>query len=479
MASIHCDVAVIGAGTAGMSAHRVAQRAGKKALLIEAGDYGTTCAREACMPSKLLIEAANRAHDVARAGAFGIEVPAGTRINAQAVLERVRSERDRFVGSVLDQIAGIPKELHLRARARFVGPNTLELDDGRTVEARAIVVAAGSSAWLPDSVKAVADRLMRSEDVFNLEQFPASLAIFGPGVVGLELGQALQRLGTRVSFFSPLAELGNVSDALIRDVVLDVLGESMAFRLDCARLEALPAADGGVCVRWCGPDGQAKEQHFERLLVTTGRRPAIAALGFEHTGLALADNGVPLFDHHTMQCGTSSIFLAGDVSGEHMVLHEAADEGRIAGDNAVRYPEVRGHLRRTPLSIVFTDPQMAVVGRRFVDLNPDQIEWGESSYDNQGRARIMGKNAGKVRVYASRETGCLLGAELFAPGAEHTAHLLAWAVQAKLSAFEALQKSFYHPVLEEGIRSALRNLSDRLHLTPDIANFGLRYGPGA
>jgi dihydrolipoamide dehydrogenase len=187
---------------------------------------------------------------------------------------------------------------------------------------------------------------------------------------------------------------------------------------------------------------------------------------------------VPLFDPRTMQCGKSPIFLAGDVSSDRALLHEAADEGAIAGNNAACFPNVHGQKRRTRLAVVFTDPQIGIVGSSFRELDPERTAMGQVSYDDQGRARVIGKNAGLVRIYAEREGGTLIGAEMLGPRVEHTAHLLAWAVQSRLSVERALELPFYHPVVEEGIRTALRDLCAQLKIRSPERPADLECGPG-
>src|SRR3954470_11461133 len=120
MKRISADVAVIGAGTAGLAAYRASVAAGKRTVIIEGGVYGTTCARVGCMPSKLLIAAAEAAHGIARAPRFGVHVDGPVRVDGVEVMSRVRRERDRFVGFVLRGIDAIPEADHIRGLARFV-----------------------------------------------------------------------------------------------------------------------------------------------------------------------------------------------------------------------------------------------------------------------------------------------------------------------------------------------------------------------
>ncbi|MEE8558566.1 MAG: dihydrolipoyl dehydrogenase [Myxococcota bacterium] len=475
MDTVKVDVAVIGAGTAGLRARREAERNGARVVLIESGPYGTMCARVGCMPSKLLIAAADIAHEIGHAGPFGFKIEGAPRVIGRAVLERVRRERDRFVGFVVESTEGLAPELRLRGRARFIGPTTLEVD-GTRVEAAAVVIASGSTPRIPASLEAVRDRVLVNDDVFEMDDLPGSMAVVGTGIIGLELGQALHRLGVRTAFFSHSENLGPLTDPEVRGVAREVLGGELDLRLG-TEIEGNP--DGsGVRISWKTSEGTSGEEHFDCVLAAAGRTPVLEDLGVDSAGVELDRRGRPLFDPRTMQCGDLPIFVAGDVTGDRPLLHEAADEGGIAGANAARFPDVRAQTRRTPLAVVFTDPQIALAGSRHADLDPERIETGTVSYADQGRARIMAKNAGVVRIYGTRDCGTLVGAEMFGPRVEHTVHLLAWAIQSRLTVDRALEMPFYHPVIEEGIRTALRDLASRLRMSSPMRPAELECGPG-
>lgn len=473
MNTLRVDVAVIGAGTAGLAARREAAKMGAKVVLIEGGPGGTTCARVGCMPSKLLIAAADAAHHVAAAGTFGIRVPDGVRIDGRAVMERVRRERDRFVGFVLESIELIPAAGRLRGHARFAGPTTLLVDDHTRVEAKTIVIATGSSPTVPPALQALREHLLLSEDVFDLPELPGSLAVIGAGIVGLELGQALHRLGVRTTFFSRSARLGPITDPAVRAVVAEQLGNELDLQLG-TEPEITHGADG-FRLRWNDATGAARDVRYDAVLCATGRHPNLDGLDLARAGI----RGVPIVDPLTGQCVGLPIFIAGDVSAYRATLHEASDEGERAGINAATYPAVSAQVRRTRLEIVFTMPNMAIVGTPYSQLEHGAVAIGCVSYTDQGRARVIGENVGLVRIYARRDGGTLIGAEMFGPRVEHTAHLLAWAVQSRLTAADALTMPFYHPVVEEGIRTALRDLCARLKLRPPEQPADLECGPGA
>ncbi|MGH8659218.1 MAG: dihydrolipoyl dehydrogenase [Gammaproteobacteria bacterium] len=469
------DVAIIGAGTAGLSARREAAKAGIRVVLIESGPYGTTCARIGCMPSKLFIAAAEMAHALMAAGEFGINITNGARVDGRAVMRRVQRERDRFVRGVLDSVKEIPDNQLVRGYARFVGRNTLEIDDGTRIEARAIVIATGSYPSIPSSLQPVREQVLVSDDLFEWQDLPASIALIGAGSVGLELGQALHRLGVRTCLFSQGDSIGPLHDPLVNEVAKTIIAHELPLLLNA---ETEFEEDGNrVRVRWRSNGGEGEES-FQRILSATGRPPNLERLDLERTGLEFDECGSPRFDPQTMQCGDTPIFIAGDVNGYRPLLHEAADEGRIAGINAASWPTVQAKTRRTPLAIVFTDPQLAVVGTGFPGLD-ESVAIGSVDYRDQGRARVIGKNAGLVRIYARRESGTLVGAEMVGPRVEHLAHLLAWAIQRGLTAADILDLPFYHPTVEEGIRTALRALCSELKTMPPERPADLECGPGS
>jgi dihydrolipoamide dehydrogenase len=198
------------------------------------------------------------------------------------------------------------------------------------------------------------------------------------------------------------------------------------------------------------------------VLAAVGRSPQLRDLQLSASGLSLDERGVPHFSRDTTQCGDAPIFIAGDADGFRPILHEASDEGRIAGANAASFPNVSAHVRRVALNIAFTCPQLALVGKSYKEASQSNIVIGEVSYGDQGRARVLGENSGHVRLYAERDSKVLVGAEMFGPRVEHTAHLLAWAMQQALTIDEILRMPVYHPTIEEGIRTALRDLAQRL-----------------
>ena len=478
MDQLRVEVAIIGAGSAGMRAYREASAVTDSVLLIEGGPYGTTCARVGCMPSKLLIAAAEAAHHGRHTGMFGVR-HAPPEIDGRAVMARVRAERDRFVGFVVDAVEAWPERHRAKATARFVSDHELALSDGRRVIADRIVIATGSRPNLPPPFREFGDRLIVNDDVFEWDDLPGSVAVFGAGVIGLELGQALARLGVRVSLFGRDHLVGPLTDP-------EVLAE--ALRIFTAELDFHPHAEvtrrarteDGVEIDHL-VEGEIRTLRFDHALVATGRRPNVDELGLEHTSVPRDERGVPVYDLHTGRCGDTHVFIAGDANNRLPLLHEAADEGMAAGHNVARWLEIRRFAKSAPITVMFSDPQTMMIGASHRELTGRGADFavGAVDWSDQGRARVMGVNRGLLRVYGERNTGLFLGAEMVGPRAEHIAHLLAWSVQSRLTISEMLARPFYHPVIEEGVRTALRDLNRALEMGPSFPPRCLDCGPGA
>ncbi len=445
-----CDVAVIGAGTAGLVAEKRARDQGASTRLVDVAFAGTTCASVGCMPSKLLIAAADAAQAVRDAAEFGIH--ATPQVDGEAVMQRLRKYRDAFVKGMTDSIARLPAGICLRGRARFIAPGQLELDDGTRINARAVVVATGSRPALPKSFHAVEQRVLTNRNIFELRDLPASIGVIGSGPLGLELAQALARLGVRVEVFDQGDRTAGLP-AKIGAELQRILSTEFPIHLGQSPRAEYTNRDGtGVQLTWDG--GSAS---FDWLLVAAGRPPQLDALELDKAGLELDDNGMPEIDEATLQCANAPVFIAGDANGLHPLLHEAADDGAVAGRNAANYPDLRRARRSVPLAITFCRPVAAVVGQLPEDGDSDTVT-GCVDYAQQGRAKIIGEAHGLCEIHAEAGDGRLIGAALCAPGGEHLAQQLAWAIDEGLTASQMLDRPFYHPTLEEGLKTALRQI---------------------
>ena len=374
MKQLNVDVAIIGGGTAGLGAYRAAKAHTDSVMMIEGGPYGTTCARVGCMPSKLLIAAAESVHQIEKAPGFGVHPQGEIYINGREVMDRVKRERDRFVGFVLEGVDEIPAEDKVSGYAKFIDDNTLVVNDHTQITAKRIVIATGSRPAYPAVWNELGDRLVINDDVFDWDDLPESVAVFGPGVIGLELGQALHRLGVNVKLFGLGGQVGPLTDPEVMAYADKAFKEEFYLdadvKIESMKRIASPKNNGEdkVEIQFINHDGELETFIVNYVLAATGRRPNVDKLAIENTSVALDERGVPTADHYTLQTSVESIFIAGDASNQIPLLHEAADQGRIAGDNAGRFPDIRAGLRRSPISAVFSDPQIAMVGETFKQL---------------------------------------------------------------------------------------------------------------
>lgn len=450
------DVIILGAGSAGLAALREVRKRTDHWRIVNDGPWGTTCARVGCMPSKMLIEAANAYHARRALHTFGIEGADALRVDLPAVLRRVRALRDDFVAGTL--AATDAGERAISGHARLLDAQRVEVN-GQVHTARRIIIATGSRPIVPEDWLAFGDRILTTDTLFEQPTLGPRVAVIGLGPLGVEIAQALARLGVEVIAFATGKSVAGLSDPAINDALLARLKDE--FIVNVGDKAELREVAGGIQVT----NGSATVV-VDQVVAAMGRRPNLEHLGLDTLGVALDDKGRPPIDPCTLQVGDLPVFIAGDADGDRPLLHEAADEGHIAGLNALA-PSPRGFARRTPLAITFSQPHAAVVGQRHADLPQGQWVGGTVDFARQGRARVAQCNHGRLNVYAEHGSGRLLGAELCTPAGEHMAHLLALAVEQRLTVHDLLRMPFYHPVLEEGLRTALRDAASRLPKASD------------
>ena len=446
------DVAIIGSGSAGLYAMSKVRPSGKSVVLINGGELGTTCARVGCMPSKAVIQIAEDFHRRGVFKRFGVEGHERLSVDVSEAMGYVQDLRDVFVERVISNSTDkMPDGMFVAGYTRFVEPNLLEMDDGQRIRAEKVIIATGSRPIVPAAWEPFRDRIITTDDFFELEELPTSIAVIGLGVIGLEIGQSLHRLGCKVVGIDMQEAVGGLTDPVAIKSAVDIIGSEMELWLGQGA-QISEGSNGRL--RVSAGDNTIE---VERVLASMGRQPNVEKLGLDVIGVPVDKRGVPLFDPNTMQVGDLPLFLAGDVTGERPLLHEAGDEGRIAGQNAVS-DTVSAYRRKTPLNITFCDPNIVQVGQPYAALDLDRSAIGEVQMAPVGRAIIMAKNKGVIRVYADKASGTMLGAEMVCIKAENLGHLLAWSIQQGLTVGELLQMPFYHPVIEEALQAALYDL---------------------
>jgi len=447
------QVLIIGAGSAGLSALRQVKKYTENFILINHGPLGTTCARVGCMPSKALIHVANACHKSRLLGEKGFLSSRQVSVDISAVMKHVRKLRDFFAGGMRDDTLEMANGKLLDGRAQIVGPDRVRVGREEFTTSR-IIIATGSRPIVPEAWEGFSELVLTSANLFEQEDFPKRVGVIGLGTIGLEIGQALSRLGVEVHGFARRRVFGGLTDPEINSAVAAAMGEEFVlYAGDEAEVEDM----GNYLLVRAGDKSVA----VDKIVASSGVIPNLQGLGLENLGIELDDRGLPPFNSNTLQVADLPVFIAGDVNGLSPILHEALDEGFIAGVNC-GLDEPRNFCRRVPLKIVFSDPQIALVGQTFEQLGHTDVIIGRSDFSKQSRARVEGRNLGLLHIYVDRDSMRFLGAEMAVPDAEHLAHLLALALQNRMTVAEMLQMPFYHPTVEEGLRTALRDVAQQM-----------------
>ena len=273
----------------------------------------------------------------------------------------------------------------------------------------------------------------------------------------MEIGQALNRLGKKVKIFGRGGKIGFINDKEINKYAIKLFNEE--FYVDPnSNILNTELIDNKVKITYKNKN-KKETDFFDNVLIAAGRIPVLDFISEKINVRKVANK-------ETMKSEIGNIFLVGDVNSEHPVLHEAVHDGYIAGINSCLYPNEKNIKRKTKMSIMFTNPNIMSVGENIKEIKnkykDDYIE-GVVSFENQGRSRVMLKNKGVLKIYAKKSNGLILGAEMIGPSAEHIAHLLAWSIQSGITLDDALEMPYYHPVIEEGVRTCFQDLKNKMN----------------
>lgn len=454
------DLIIIGAGTAGIAAYKEAIKYTQNLLIINDGPWDTTCARVGCMPSKVLISSANRLYDIQNAHEVALNIEA--KVDTSQIMTHVRQLRDRFTHATLKDVNAWNPTHKINGKAKFINANTIEVNQ-QQYQAKNFIIAVGSTpsfdiAWK----KELGDRLITSDQIFELEKLPTSLAVIGSGVIAIELAQAMQRLGVETTIFARSKKVGSLSSPQLQELAQNVISQELKILFETLP-EKVEKTEFGVKINY-SYQNENKQLEADYLLVATGRQSLLNTLSLGNIDHQYQDiKNLPI-DSGTKQLDHLPIFIVGDAFTSTPIQHEAAHEGRMAVHNCLNNSKINNIKTLTPLGIMFSSPEMATVGQNYKALKQQNIEFvtGFVSYEKQGRAIVLGKNKGAVEIYINKKTRKLLGAELFVESAEHMAHLLAWMIAEEVTLDEILDKPYYHPTLEEGLRTALKHARRQL-----------------
>jgi glutathione reductase (NADPH) len=440
--SFDCDLFVIGGGSGGVRAARIAAgEHGARVMLAEESRMGGTCVIRGCVPKKLMVYAADHGRAMAEARGYGWDVPEA-RFDWPAFRTTLAAELDRLEGAYTRtlQNAGVTV---LSRRATIADPHTLRLADGTTVTARHILVATGGRPWVPPEFDLPG--VWTSDDLFGLDRLPGAILILGGGYIACEFAGVLAGLGVAVTqMYRGTQILRGFDDDLRAHVAAEMTGQGVALELDTdlAALERLP--DG----RFAATDTRGARRVFDAVLMATGRRPNTAGLGLDAAGVRLTGNGAVVVDAWS-QTNVPSIFAVGDVTDRIQLTPVAIREGHAFADTVFGARPTRAD-HALVATAVFTRPEIGTVGLT------------ESEARAQGPVRIFrtafrpmqslfagSQSRALMKLVVCAETDRVLGVHLAAPGAGEMIQMVAIAVKmgATKAQFDATMA--VHPTLAE------------------------------
>lgn len=450
------DLVVIGGGSGGYAAARTAHAEGLTVAVIDgAAELGGLCILRGCMPSKTLIESANRQLVVRHAAEFGLKATTQG-VDVRQIRDRKRTLIADFAGYRQGQLEDGRFVLH-RGRASFANAHTVNVlprdgSAGFQVRARSFVIATGSEVFVPPVPGLAETGFWTSDEVLDAETLPPTVAVLGGGAIALEMAHYLEAIGTGVTLIQRSSQLLTGLDRECGDVVKTAY-ERRGMKVHCGtHLVSVTAKEGKKRVEFT-QGGHTHAILVDEVLLAMGRQPATRGLELGKAAIAAPKGKIVVND--LMQTTQPHVFAAGDVCSPLDVVHIAIQQGEIAARNAVRL--LRGEAAsevidyRLLLFGVFSHPQVAMVGATKESLTRQGIPFIEASYpfNDHGMSMVMGETDGFVQMLGHAATGEILGACVVGPKATELIHEVVVAMSYRSTARQFMSIPHYHPTLSE------------------------------
>jgi pyruvate/2-oxoglutarate dehydrogenase complex dihydrolipoamide dehydrogenase (E3) component len=407
---IKADIAIIGAGSGGLSVAAGAAQLGLKVVLFEKHEMGGDCLNYGCVPSKALISAAKAAHAVKTAVRFGVAASAsttdwnGVKAHVRTVIDAIApvDSQERFEGLGVTVV---------REHARFADRDTVESDTTR-VKARRIVIATGSRAVIPPVPGLAQSPFLTNETIFSIETLPAHLVILGAGPIGMELGQAFQRLGSKVTIIDPGRALARMDQ------------EAAALAAHALRAEAVDLREGwkatkveGLAVTIEGPQRQSETLAASHILVAAGRAPVLEGLNLEAAGVTHDAKGITV-KPNLRSASNPRVWAVGDASGKALLTHAAGWHASVFVRNALFKARARHDGLPMP-AVAYCEPEVGQIGLTEAEAKAQfgaAVRVARWSFEENDRAIAEGAAEGFAKIITDK-AGKILGAAVVGDGA--------------------------------------------------------------
>ena len=455
------DFLVLGGGSAGFNAARVAVSLGLRTAVVDgARQLGGLCILRGCMPSKTLLYMADVLHLAQKGKTFGLKIPSA-RADMKAIHARKKKIIADFAGYRVRALTGGKFDL-IRAHARFLDSHTVELSNGKKISAKHILIGTGSKVSVPPVPGLKEAKFWTSDDVLDLDFIPKSVIVLGGGIVACELAQFLNRIGTRVTLVQRSPNILRDHSAEASCVVQKAFVDEGIELFAGTQIQSVAQGTHGTTVTFLH-DGKKITRRAAHLFNALGREPNTAGLNLPAAGVRTRSSG-QIAINRWQQTSTPHIYAAGDCSGPAEIVHIAIQQGELAASHAARVKKLKPVDYSLLLNVVFTDPQLATIGRLERELDAAGIPFLVASYpfNDHGKSILMDANYGYVKVIAEPKRGRILGAEIVGKDAGELIHAFSGPLAMRSTVFDLLRAPWYHPTLAEIITYPLEEIAEKI-----------------
>ena len=451
------EFVIIGGGSAGYAAARTAHDLGLKTAVVDGAEtLGGLCILRGCMPSKTLIESANRNITLRRAEEFGLSVT-NISVHPKKIRERKRFLIGDFAGYRQGQLQDGRFDL-FRGKASYIDAETIQvkLNDGTetTISAQTSLIASGSVISRPPIDGLEETGYLVSDDVLDADELPASIIVLGGGAIALEMAHYYEGLGVKTAVIQRSPQVLKTED---EDVAKALEGAFIDRGVDLytgTTLKSVRFENGKKIVSF-EHEGELKSVAADEILQALGRQPNTGGLNLESAGVTLKGRHIGTDEHQTTSA--PNIFAAGDVAGPHEVVHIAIEQGEAAATNAAILLGKLDPSQKVTISYdlklfgVFTEPQVASVGLNEKEARVAGIDVISADYpfDDHGKSMVLGETHGFVKLLADRSTGRLIGGSVVGPHGSELIHEIVVALRYGATAADFARIPHYHPTLSE------------------------------
>lgn len=456
------DFLVIGGGSAGFNAARVANSLGKRVAIVDgARQLGGLCILHGCMPSKTLLYSTEVLHLAQKGKTFGLRIP-----SADVDMKALHARKKKIIGEFADyrsQALESGRYDVYRSHARFVDPHTVELTDGRTLSAEKFLIGTGSKISVPATVPGLATTpFWTSDDVLDLDFVPESVIVLGGGIVACELAQFLRRIGSKVTLIQRSKNILRDHSAAASEVVQQAFRDEGIELHSDTKIEKISGDTKGVAVKFTS-GGKALTRRARHLFNALGREPNTTGLNLAAADVKLSPAGRVMVNGW-QQTTSKHIYAGGDVCGPFDIVHLAVAQGELAARHAFGIKKLKPIDATLLLNVVFTDPQLATIGLQERELIERDARFLVASYpfNDHGKSILMDANYGYVKIIAEHEHGRILGAEIVGPHAGELIHIFSGPLAMKATVFDLLRAPWYHPTLAEILTYPLEEIADQI-----------------